>query len=157
MKLKTTKLIIEDLSEVRSLLRQIQNRLVNLDLEPELQLAKDAINIIMRTDNNIVRNLAIIDENLKYISLNEFFKADQSLLKIHPHKIYAALCLTGLVELNSEMDVEMYFIENKIKMNKEQDPEITSFYDIDYFHIFAVVFALAYTRAQIHREEWSLR
>ena len=153
MKLKTSKAIIEDLRKVRGLLLRIKDRLVNLDLGAEHQLVTDAMNIIMRTDQTILRSMCIINDNLRYLTLDEIYSADASLREISIEKMHSALCMTGMVELNSPIDIEIFFIEHHwpLKHAEEDEPLQTSLYDMDYFHVFMVVYALSYKKAKNHK------
>lgn len=146
MKQEVIKSILNDIQTLQGIVMRMKSRLPNLDTNPSMQLMLDAKTYVEKIEKTMSHNVAVLSEQLNYVRIDEVLNADQTLKEIGIRRLGQALRRTGLVQC-SEMDIRSAFISRKWEL-KEDEIDESYIYGEDDFHVFAIVFALAYKRAK---------
>ena len=138
--------MIADLEAMRCIMRRIQNRMINLNLEPVTDEINEAKSIAWRVEKTAERNIAVISERLNYVRLSELFKFDESIKTLPINKLLFSIRLSGLVNVENQVDIEEFF-RLKHWLPEEAVEENFSLYDKDILHVLSVIFTVAYQKS----------
>lgn len=150
MQQEAVKTIIDDMQVYLSIIHRLKSRLPNLDVEPSKQLIINANNTVNKIEKTMRDNICVLSEMINYVRLDEVLNADQSLRNIGIGRLGQALRRTGIVSV-TESDIRHAFISRQWDMIESAEDD-TYIYGEDDFHVFTIVFALAYKKAKNFNE-----